>query len=136
MQIKRVMVIETDEERLKQTNFLLRLSDHESRNTTDIREAVNWVRLCQQSGEEILCLLINSVTSQEECIAMLQELSFLSFPQPIIMVRRGQWDGSVPTRRFPTLRILSCLPATLNAALTAIEQSRPRRNASIQQVCA
>lgn len=133
MQTKQIMVIETDAERLQQVNFLLRLAGHESRNLTDIREAVNWVRL---SGETAPCLLINSVHSMEECVTLLHELSYFSFSLPVIMVRRGQWDGSVPTARFPTLRILSCMPATINAALTAIEQSHPRRSSVVRQVSA
>lgn len=136
MQTKRIMVIEADEDRLKQTNFLLRLSGHEARTIINIHEGVNWSRLCHQSGEDVLCLLINSVSSPAECVSMLQELSVLSFPLPVIMVRRGQWDGAVLMARFPTLRILFCPPSTINAALTAIEKSHPRRNAAIQQVSA
>ena len=134
MQKKRIMVIEADDERLKQTNFLLHLTDYESRNITDIREAVNWARLSHQTGEAALCLLINSVNSLEECVTLLHELSYLTFPLPVVMVRRGQWDGSVPTARFPTLRILCCPPATINAALSAIDQGQLRRSSAVPQV--
>lgn len=136
MQTKQIMVVETDDERLKQTNFLLRLTGHENRTIANIREAVNWARVCHQSGEAVLCLLINSVSSREECITLLHELSYLTFPLPVIMVRRGQWDGSVPTARFPTLRILCCPPATINAALTAIDQSQLRPRHTTLQVLA
>lgn len=136
MQTKRIMVIEADDERIKQTNFLLRLAGHESRSIADIREAVNWAKVCHQSGEAVLCLLINSVSSPEECITLLQELSYFTFPLPVIMVRRGQWDGTVPTARFPTLRILCCPPATINAALTAIAQSHQRRSSVTLEVSA
>lgn len=136
MQTKQIMVIDADDEQFKQTNYLLRLSGHESRNIANIREAVNWTRVCHQTGEAVLCLLINSVSSLEECVTILQELSSFTFPLPVIMVRRGQWDGSVPTARFPTLRILSCLPATLNAALSAIDQSQLRRSRATLEVSA
>lgn len=136
MQTKRIMVIEADDDRLKQINFLLRLSGHENRTIANIREAVNWAKVCHQAGEEVLCLLLNSVSSAEECGAILQELSYLAFPLPVVMVRRGQWDGALPTARFPTLRIICCPPATINAALTAIEQSQPRHSSAVRQVSA
>lgn len=134
MQTKRIMVIETDEERFKQVNFLLRLASYESRTVANASEAANWSRVSHQAGEEALCLLINSVGSPDECSHLLQTLAKYAFPLPIIMVRRGQWDGSVPTARFPTLRILSCLPATINAALSAVGQSHPRRTSATLQV--
>jgi DNA-binding NtrC family response regulator len=137
MHKKRIMVIEADDERLKQLNFLLRLTCYESRTLTDISEAVNWARLCQQSGEEALCLLINSVRSSEDCAGILEFLSRHAFTLPVILVRRDKWDGAVPTARFPTLRILSCLPATLNAALSAIDHCLPRlRSSATRQVMA
>lgn len=133
MHKKRVMVIEADDERLKQLNFLLRLACYESRILTDISEAVNWARLCQQSGEEVFCLLVNSVRSSEECAGILLALSRHAFSLPVVLVRRDKWDGAVPTALFPTLRILSCLPATLNAALSAIDQCQPlRRSITLQ----
>lgn len=136
MQTKRIMVIEVDDERLKQVNFLLRLASYESRSVADAIEAVNWARLCHQSGEEAFCLLVNSVRNEEECLGILQLLTEHSFLLPVVLVRRNQWDGSVPTARFPTLRILSCLPATINAALSAINQSQPRRSHATLQVLA
>lgn len=136
MQTKQIMVIEADDEQFKKTNYLLRLSGHESRNIANIREAVNWARVCHQTGETVLCLLINSVRSLEECVTILQELSYFTFPLPVIMVRRGQWDGTLPTARFPTLRILCCPPATINAALSAINQNQPRRSHATLQVLA
>lgn len=136
MQTKRIMVIETDNERYQQVSFLLRLASYESRSVTDVPEAVNWARLCQQSGEEVFCLLVNSVRNEEECLGILQPLSKHTFPLPVILVRRDKWDGSVPTARFPTLRILSCPPATLNAALSAIAQSQPRRSPATLPVLA
>lgn len=136
MQTKRIMVIEADDERLKQANFLLRLASYESRSVTDVIEAVNWAKLCQQSGEQAFCLLVNSVRSAEECLEILQLLTEHSFLLPVVLVRRDQWDGSIPTARFPTLRILSCPPATINAALSAIEQSQPRHSHATLQVLA
>jgi DNA-binding NtrC family response regulator len=134
MHKKRVMVIEADDERCKQVNFLLRLASYESRSVTDVVEAVNWARLCQQSGEEAFCLLVNSVRSTEECVGILQTLSRHAFFLPVVLVRRDKWDGAVPTARFPTLQILSCLPATLNAALSAIDQCQPQRRSATLQV--
>jgi len=136
MHKKRIMVIETDDDRIKQVSFLLRLAGYESRIIANVREAVNWAQVCPLAGEEALCLLINSVESQEECITILQTLAHYAFPLPAILVRRSQWSGDLPTARFPTLRILCCPPATINAALTAIEQSRPRRTATTLQVSA
>ncbi len=130
MQTKRIMVLEADYERFKQVNFLLRLASYESRIVANVSEAANWAKVSHQGGEEALCLLINSVSSPEECSNLLQTLAKYAFPLPIIMVRRGQWDGSVPTARFPTLRILSCLPATINAALSAVGQNHPRLTTS------
>jgi len=132
MRTKQILVVEADDERLKQTNYLLRLAGHESRNIADIREAVNWAKVCHQTGEAVLCLLINSVSSLEECVTLLHELSCCTFPLPVIMVRRGQWDGSVPTARFPTLRILCCPPATINAALSAIKPHAGRTDVARQ----
>ncbi len=136
MQTKLIMVIEADDERFKQVNFLLRLADYESRIIANVSEAVNWARVCHQAEEEALCLLVNSVSSPEECLGLLQALAKYRFPLPIVMVRRDKWDGSVPTGRFPTLRILSCLPATINAALSAVGQSHPRRSSTPRQVSA
>lgn len=136
MQTKQIMVIEADDERYKQVSFLLRLANYESRSVTDVIEAVNWARLCQQSGEEAFCLLVNSVRNEEECLGILQPLSKHSFPLPVILVRRDKWNGSIPTARFPTLRILCCPPATLNAALSAIAQSQPRHSHATLQVLA
>jgi len=135
MHRKKIMVIEADYERGKQVHFLLRLTNYESRCVADVIEAVNWARLCDQSGEESFCLLVNSVRSEEECLEILQLLTKHSFPLPVVLVRRDKWDGSIPTARFPTLRILSCLPATINAALSAIDQCQPRhRSASLQVI--
>lgn len=134
MQTKRIMVIESDDERFKQINFLLRLAHYESRSVANVSEAVNWARLSHQAGEESLCLLVNSVNSAEDCLEILPVLAKYSFPLPVILVRRDKWDGAVPTARFPTLRILSCLPATINAALSAIGQSHPRRSIPTLQV--
>jgi hypothetical protein len=136
MHTKRIMVIEADDERFKQVNFLLRLANYEYRILADVIEAVNWASLCDQSGEESFCLLVNSVRSEEECLGILQLLTKHSFPLPIVLVRRDKWDGSIPTARFPTLRILSCLPATINAALSAIDQCQPRRRSASLQVLA
>lgn len=132
MHKKQIMVIEADDERCKQINFLLRLTSYESRCVTDVIEAVNWASLCDQSGEEPFCLLVNSVRNDEECLGILQLLTKHSFPLPVVLVRRDKWDGSIPTARFPTLRILSCLPATINAALSAIDQCQPRRRSALQ----
>lgn len=123
MHKKRIMVIETDAERFKQVNFLLRLAGYESRLVANVREAANWARVCHLAGEEEFCLLINSVESSEECLSVLQPLAHYAFPLPVVLVRRGQWDGDLPTMRFPTLRILCCPPATINAALSAVAQS-------------
>lgn len=136
MQKKRIMIIETDDDRIKQVNFLLRLAGYESHVSANVREAVNWAQVCHLAGEEALCLLINSVESHDECVDALQTLAHYAFPLPVLLVRRGQWCGDLPTARFPTLRILCCPPATLNAALTAIEQSHPRRSGAIRQASA
>ena len=136
MQTKKIMVIEEDDERFKQANFLLRLAGYESRIVANVSEAVNWAKVSHQAGEETLCLLINSVSSPEECCNLLQPLAKHAFPLPVVMVRRDKWDGSVPTARFPTLCFLSCLPATINAALSAVGQSHPRSSSATQQVSA
>lgn len=123
MHKKRIMVIETNEERFKKVNFLLRLTGYESRIVANVREAANWARVCHLAGEEVFCLLINSVESSEECLSALQPLAHYAFPLPVVLVRRGQWDGDLPTTRFPTLRILCCPPVTINAALSAVARS-------------
>lgn len=136
MSKKRVMVIEANDERFKQVSFLLRLAGYESRIMANVREAVNWAQVCHLGGEDALCLLINSVESAEECLAALQPLAHYAFPLPVLLVRRGQWVGDLPTARFPTLRILCCPPATINAALAAIGQSQPQRSGATFQVSA
>lgn len=123
MHNKRIMVIESDEERFKKAHFLLRLAGYESRVVANVREAANWSRVSHLAGEEEFCLLINSIESPEECLSALQPLADYAFPLPVILVRRGLWDGDLPTSRFPTLRILCCPPATINAALSAVDQS-------------
>lgn len=136
MQIKRIIGIETDDERIKQIQFLLRLAGYENLFAANISEAVNWARVFHQAGEDCLCLLINSVSSAEECLSYLQPLAQYTVQLPVIMVRRNRWDGDIPTARFPTLRILTCLPETINAALSAVALSAPLKVATARQVTA
>lgn len=137
MPTKRIMVIEADDERFKQVNFLLRLAGYESRHVATIEEAVNLARVCQHPAEGALCLLVNSVTSPESGLTLLQTLAHYAFPLPVVLVRRGDWEGPAANARFPALHVLYCLPTTINAALTAIGQSHPqRRSAAPEQISA